>query len=691
MKLEQKIVTAFRNKIFIAGLVIRVLFVILFLPEIQVDLFVPFLVNIIETPSLFPWETYLQNNGDLAAFPYGPVMALAHLPFVFIGWIIDAIFSSSIFTLIGFKASLLFADLMLLLILVKMFSHNYKEVLLFYWLSPIVIYVTYIHGQTDIIPITLFTASLLLLKQEKIKKCAIAVGISISAKFSMLVTAPFLILYLIVNKKYRAFSKDFIFWMLATIIALHLPFIFDSGFHEMVLGNEQTNRLFWIYFDFNSVYVFITPLIMLLVLYLIWRQSKINFDLLMAVLSIGFFAIILTGIAPPGWYIWLAPFLVQHQIKHGRTAVLSVSIFSTLLVAFYFTTTPSGYFELFDLNLEAFRTTLLSYISQKNLSILFTLLFGMGIIIIIQILRSGIRENNFFHLANKTLSIGITGGTNSGKNTLSKSIENLFGSHSVSHLSGKNYLKWDKHSPMWKTITHLNPRASLLMKYTNDALDLIHRRDISARLYNAESGYFSKLCQLKSNDIILISGFHALFSKHLRNKLDLKIFLDIDKELRSNLLKNNYKNNDVIQLMDDTEITNDTKKYIDCQKEHADIIFHLQAQNKKSLKDNPESVPQLKLKATIRNGVYYTDLQRAFIGLCNLNASIILSEEIGSATLEIDGDLDFKGEDATLAIIMICPHILEILDIEPKWHNGMLGIMQVIVLAGINQALQEHK
>lgn len=693
MAITHIIATALRNRLFLAGLFLRLSLILFFIPDIQKELFIPFLVNIIENPSLTtsPWQTFLDNNGPVNAFPYGSIMIAIHLPFVYIGWLLDLLISSSFFTQIGFKFSLFVADVTLLLILVRMFGSSYRKVLIFYWLSPIVIYITYIHGQTDIVPISLFTAALFYLRKTDIRRSAITLALSISAKFSMLITAPFIFLYLIVNKKHRLHIKPFILVLAIAVLAFNIPFIFDTGFQQMVINNDQTERLFSLNIDYsNNITAFVTPLILIIVLYLIWRQERINFDLLMATLLISFFVVILTSIAPPGWYIWLTPFLVQHQIRHGQSAIVATAMFSFVLVLFYLSTTSTGYVNLFDINIEQYRSSITQSITEKQLSLLFTLIIGTGLIIIFQIIKSGIKENNYLHPGNKKLSIGICGGVKSGKNTLANAIEKLFGSHSTCRLSGNNYYKWDSHSPMWKTITPLNPRSSLLMDYTNDSLRLISGHNIYGRLYNPKSGYFSKIREIKSNDVIIVSGFHALFTEHLRSKLDLKIFIEINKELRSHI-KNKSKdvNDDFVNLIN--ECNNDTDKYINNQKEYADIVFLLEPLSISTMQENPEDFPQLKLKATLKHGLYYLELQRAFIGLCNLTTNLQLNSELESASIEIEGELDFRGEDATLAIQMICPNMLENLDTKPEWHDGMLGIMQVIILAGINQSLQEIK
>jgi len=43
-----------------------------------------------------------------------------------------------------------------------------------------------------------------------------------------------------------------------------------------------------------------------------------------------------------------------------------------------------------------------------------------------------------------------------------------------------------------------------------------------------------------------------------------------------------------------------------------------------------------------------------------------------------------------MAAGLLCPRILEFLDISPKWQDGMLGLMQLFILSHVNQALSKR-
>ena len=75
------------EKLFIIGVLIKVLFVLTFLPVIQSDWFVPFIVGWLDNPTSLPWSGHLETNGDPAATihktifrPWGEYTSIAEGP-----------------------------------------------------------------------------------------------------------------------------------------------------------------------------------------------------------------------------------------------------------------------------------------------------------------------------------------------------------------------------------------------------------------------------------------------------------------------------------------------------------------------------------------------------------------------------------------------------------------------------------
>ena len=113
------------------------------------------------------------------------------------------------FTEIFIKASSLIFDYVLLIILILLIKNNSKKLILFsYWLSPIIIYTTYVHGQIDILPITLVIASIYFLSLDKYKVSGLIISLAIISKLSMLIALPFIMIY--IHRK-KGFSREFSF------------------------------------------------------------------------------------------------------------------------------------------------------------------------------------------------------------------------------------------------------------------------------------------------------------------------------------------------------------------------------------------------------------------------------------------------------------------------------------------------
>lgn len=53
--------------------------------------------------------------------------------------------------------------------------------------------------------------------------------------------------------------------------------------------------------------------------------------------------------------------------------------------------------------------------------------------------------------------------------------------------------------------------------------------------------------------------------------------------------------------------------------------------------------------------------------------------------ITMEGDVD--ADDVAMAAAMLCPRLIDFLDVEPAWESGVLGLMQLITLSHINQAL----
>ena len=132
------------------------------------------------------------------------------------------------------------------------------------------------------------------------------------------------------------------------------------------------------------------------------------------------------------------------------------------------------------------------------------------------------------------LVIGIAGGSGSGKTTLAKNIVTHF-SDRISVLRHDDYYKSQDAIPMEERVktNYDHPHAfdTDLLIYHID--ELRAGRDISSPTYDYTLHTRSGIVrQVKANKVVLLEGILILENSALRDRLDMKIFVDTDADVR---------------------------------------------------------------------------------------------------------------------------------------------------------------
>jgi len=617
-------------------------------------------------------------------------MFIFHLPTTAIGWVIDHFFAVEYFTSVGFRVSLFVADILLLLILLQSFENHWKKVLIYYWLSPLVLLITYWHGQTDLIPVALFIYALTLVKRGNYWAAGLILACSIAAKHSMIIGAPFIILYLWSHNGINKELQRFLAFFIGSLFVIEIPFFFSDAFRMMVLDNQEVGKLYWLFINMGKDnLIFLTPLVYLLLLYFFWRIRRINFDLLLAAMGVAFSVVILMTPSPPGCYLWLVPIFTLHQSRYGSGAVVIIGIFSFLFISYHLIHTSGANSILFD-----FSSLNISFLKESFIqSLHYTLMVGLGLLIAIQILRQGVRENDYYRLGNKPLVLGIAGDSGVGKTTFSKGLATVFGERSLVEVSGDDYHNWERSSPMWKTLTHLDPKANRLFALVRDVQSLMDGEVVKARQYDHVSGRFLPQEIRKTKDVILIEGLHTLYPKQLLQEFDVSFFIEMEESLRLFFrIKRDTEergHSKEVVLSEVEKRKADSEKYIKPQSVRADVVFTLLPINIELFEQDQVIDSNIKLRVCLRNGIYYQELVRILIGVCGLQVNLDSVDERGEVILEISGDV--LSDDIYLAVNMLVPHMDELLDFSAEFTDGLYGIMQIITLMEIDEALRRRR
>ena len=673
--------------LFLLGLAIRLTLIVIIAPLAVSDWFDPFLDASIVHFTLDPWTVWLNGGGTPVAFPYGYAMWLGFLPL------------SLIAKLIGFPLqyaydlTLLAADFALLLVFRQLLPERDRLLLITYWLSPIVILASYGLGLNDLIPVLLLTLALYFTRRLQLKFAGALCMVAISAKLSMVLALPFFLIYLFNNRALRQILPRFLTGLLLGGVLLILPFLFSGSGLLMLFSNPEMGKVYHLAINLGGdVFVYAVPLIYLLMLYKVWRVRCLNYDLFHATLGMAFLLVVLMTPASPGWFIWTIPLLVTYQAMSGRIAIALTGIFTGLYVLSSLLSMPIRFFNADQFYLaDVFQLS--EQLSNHAASLLHTTMVATGIILALRIWRETVSRNDYFRLSRKPFVIGVAGDSGAGKDTFSDAIKGLFGSHSVTTLSGDDYHLWDRQKPMWQVMTHLNPMANDLEGFANDLVALVDGKSIHARHYEHQTGRMSRPLNIKSNDIIIASGLHALYLPILRECYNLSIYLDIDENLRRHFKlqrdvhQRGHSLEKVLSSFDKREP--DSVRFIRPQSSHADLILSLQPIHSRILEDlNGKHPLRFKVVARSRHGLNEQSLTRVLVGICGLHVDMVVSNDASEVELTIEGET--SAQDIALAAQMICPRIFEFLDINPQWQDGVMGLMQLICLSHINQALTKR-
>lgn len=675
------------SPLFLTGLILKLLLIAVVMPAAAAHWYIPVMQLTTSVFNLDPWGTFITHGGDPAAFPYGYAMWLTFLPLTSL---------SSLFglnTYWAYALTLLSVDMAVLYTLKQMIDISDKKLLTLYWLSPIVIFASYWLGLNDLVPILYLCLALFFTKRLQLFQAGIFCGIAISAKLSMLIAVPFFCIYLFRNKTLRKLLPKYLGGLTFTTSLLILPFLASHDAWMMLSQNPELSKIYDLKVQISSaLQLYILPMSLLLMLYFTWHIRRMNFNLFFVLLGVSFFLILLLSPAAPGWFIWIIPLLIFYQSGKDPIAILLVTVFSSayIMMSFLVTQQPLVNGKQWPNDLAHSIQTL---VGPQGLGLLQTLLISFGMILLYRITRDLIYKNDYYRFSRKSFIIGIAGDSGSGKDTLVESLTGLLGHHSVASLSGDNYHLWDRQKPMWQVMTHLNPRANDLQRFTHDLISLINKKMISVRHYDHNIGKMSKPSNMASNDFIIASGLHALHTHSQRKLYDLSIYLDIDENLRRYFkIRRDMKDrgHSLEKILSSLQLREpDSVNFVRPQRHYADLVISVQATNPDLLKDNDFSeTPRLKLSIRSRHTTHFESLLRVLVGICGLHVDLNSFDDNAAHEMTIEGDA--CADDVKLAAKSLFPHMNELLDICPRWEDGIKGLIQLLVISHINQILSER-
>ncbi len=619
------------------------------------------------------WQSWISLKGRSDAFPYGISMALPlAIPIFIISKFL--IISSEIAHLV-LGSTLFLIDFLALKMITKV-TKNYKSAL-FYAFSPLAIYITYYHGQLDLIPTVLFLSTLIALQVRKMVSAGIFLGITISAKLSFLLIIPFLIIFYIKNPRNRNSMNKMILGFILTILILQVPLLFSSGYQNMVLETPEATRIFYYVINLASTStILIFPIVYVGLLLWLWRTGRTTDDVLISFFTASLIAIGIFAPGAIGWLFWGIPLLALIVARKSLSFFALIFTFQILAIATYANQQKGANSKIWKIDFDSFlsaRTPLIQ-------SLLETTFFCLGVIIIFSILRTAVSSGDIYGLNSKPISFAIAGDSGVGKDTLANNLKGLFGDKDTSVIYGDNYHRFERDSLRWRTYTHLNPEANEMKLLISDVRKSLRREPVSRRIYDHETGKFTHPIRIKPKDFLILNGLHSLSLGKTQEEIDLNIFLSMPEQLRMKLkvqrdldqrnLSKEYSTNQIYRRSDDAI------KYITSQHKIADLIFKVNEVNPET-----DKIGDLELEVETRGLNFLQDLNyyMKIYSFCDLEFQMdnTINQKLIFKTNNIDPDTLDKIYE-----IMV-PEKKQIFSEKSKITAGLQGIMTLVTILGV--------
>ncbi len=565
---------------------IKLLCGVLFASHYVTKGFLPFDKYFINT-GLNPYDYFLHHATVVFPYPAGMLYLLS----IFLGLgniLTGSIFSNTWLSLLFFRIPILIADIVIYVVLCKLLPAKENKVFWLYYLSPVLIYINYFHGQLDVIPTAFLFLSLYFLSIKNLRTAFLLLGIGIATKTHLMIVLPFYAIYLL-RQKIQFISVALLSLLsFFVFIAINIP-LYSHSFVITVFNNVEQQRIFLttIPYLYKDLTIFVAPAALLVCLYIFASSNRrMNFDSL--ILTLGLIFTILIALVPPmqGWFYWSIPLFTFFLIKYKDSHLFSFLMMNIFFIAFFLFTKDSDIFESSSVSFPFLATLPTPFLFLQNnginaLQIQNILFTGLQVSVAMNAYwcyRLGIYYNNLYIEKQKAFVVGIGGDSGVGKSTLTEGIAGLAGKKQTVVLNGDDSHKWERNNNNWEYFTHLDPKANNIHKDVNQIYALVDGKTIERATYSHKTGKFTKPSQIEKDQFIVFQGLHPFFLERMRNAYDLKIFIDTEEELRQQWKMQRdvkFRGHTLTKVIHDIERRKkDAAKFILPQKKLADWIIH---------------------------------------------------------------------------------------------------------------------
>ncbi|WP_394821079.1 hypothetical protein [Pendulispora albinea] len=682
-----------QSRLFWVGVALKVVLALCFGSHFATRWFAPFAYEFVHSHFANPWDTFLAR-GEPMAFPYGPGMLLV----VSVSWLPALVASfdpASFLGLFLLRIPLFAADLTICVLLMRWLRMNGRDAVIAYWLSPVVLYATYVHGQLDLIPTALLCVALFLIFTKRVTAAALVFGFALATKAHLLIATPFALVYLHRTCRPRREWLKFGIITAATALLLYAIPLSSHAFRSMVLGSAESRKVWLVSIPYGTsgLVLYVAPAAIVLAVLRFLSYRKVNREL--SLMFIGAVYVGLVALVPPqpGWFIWSIPFIAYLGARFTRTGRFVLLALSASYLAYFFIGDPQVFLEAADPLLgagfgqrtaDALTLRYPGLLGAHAASISWTCLFSATSLTAIEMYRKGVRSNAIYDFRDESFMIGIGGDSGAGKHTIARDLTRLLETR-LSVINGDDDHKWERGHVMWRRFTHLDPRGNLLNTQLESIAALRRGGDVRKRHYDHDAGRFTNPLVIKPNEFVAVVGLHPFYLPSQRELIHLKIFVDPKEELRRkwkvarDMAKRGYSEAQVIEQIEKRMA--DSVSYVRPQMKYADIVL-------RQGDTDPARPHHVDLELEMVSELEPLALYDALDMVSSLEVSWTPDEQLTRDKVTVRGDID-PEQIAALADSLL-PDADELVH-DVGWLTGGRGIAQLAIVYAIGVRLSRAR
>ena len=338
-----------------------------------------------------------------------------------------------------------------------------------------------------------------------------------STKIIFVILLPIVVLYFLKRDKNTKQNIQTVLYTLIIFLFINIQLFFDTSYRKAIFFGldrgynvvSNTNSLF-------SSSLFLIIFVSTLTLFAYWKNIH-RLDFFGITIFSGFLTIPIyaTNLSNIGWFLWSMPAILIIYFSFEYRVKFLILTYLFLLV---FTNDESNLFQ----NLEVFKDVSTYFVYSTSIIIYYYLLLALT-------------QNVYFKIKSSPIIFAIAGDSATGKTTISNVLKNYLGKKTVNIIELDSFHKFERDNEMWDRYTHLDPKMNNLTEFRNVLLNIINGKTEIVKQYNHLSGKFDNFDKKKIKDFLIVEGLHSLFFKDLNSKYNIKVFLDVESDLKKEL------------------------------------------------------------------------------------------------------------------------------------------------------------